>query len=446
MSALKSNDVPRAISLRRGYANFSSFRLVSFLGVGAISLLAFTGCKTFERSSPSVSAPLSQSSSSSDPAPAESSAPPSATSQERSSQGSVESATSVSNNEVKVTTVMSGLDHPWGMDWLPDGSMLITERSGQLWHVQEGNLPVSIDGLPDILVRGQGGLLDIAIHPQFEQNSWIYISYASGARRANHTRVMRAELRENQLQNVEDIFQVSQLKPEAQHFGSRLTWLPDQTLLISIGDGGNPPVSLDGELIRFQAQSLNSHLGKVLRINDDGSVPSDNPFSQNPDAEPLVWSYGHRNIQGLAYDPVTDRVWASEHGARGGDEINLIEPGQNYGWPLATHSQEYSGGDISPDQSLPGMVDPLVVWTPSIAPSGFMVYRGDRFPQWQGNLFAGGLVSRELQRFEVDDLGNIVGQYFMPIGQRVREVKQGPDGLIYVLTDEDNGQLLRLAP
>ena len=408
------------------------------LGLGTISLLAIAGCGIIDRPSPSVSAPLSQPS------------PPSAPLPTNNPQASGQ-ALSTSDSGVQISTVMTGLDHPWGMAWLPDGAMLITERSGQLWHVTEGNAPIAITGLPDLLVRGQGGLLDIAIHPQFEQNAWIYLSYSSGTKQANHTRVVRAKLREQQLQEAEVVFQVSQLKSGTQHFGSRLTWLPDQTLLISIGDGGNPPVSLDGEVIRLQAQNLDSHLGKVIRIKDDGSIPSDNPFVTAPfedavAADPLVWSYGHRNIQGLAYDPITNQVWASEHGARGGDEINRVEPGQNYGWPLVTHSREYSGGEISPHQSLPGMVDPLVIWTPSIAPSGLMVYRGDRFPQWQGNVLAGGLVSREIQRFEVDDTGAIVGQHFIPIGQRVREIKQGPDGLIYLLTDEDNGQLLRLEP
>lgn len=404
------------------------------LGVGMFSLFTLSGCGILDRSEPSVSA---------SPSPPLSSPP-------LSSPPSIEVSEkqAASDDAFQITTVMTGLDHPWGMDWLPDGSMLITERSGTLWHVQEGNVPTAVTGLPDIFVRGQGGLLDIAIHPQFDQNGWIYFSYSSGTNQANHTRITRAELREFQLQNSEVVFQVSQLKPQTQHFGSRLTWLPDETLLISIGDGGNPPVSLEGEVIRLQAQNLASHLGKIIRINDDGSIPSDNPFvaEEAGVADPFVWSYGHRNIQGLAHDPITNQVWASEHGARGGDEINRIDPGQNYGWPLATHSQEYSGGAISPTQSLPGMIDPLVIWTPSIAPSGLMVYRGDRFPHWQGNVFAGGLVSRELQRFDVDDAGNIASQHFIPIGQRVREIKQGPDGLIYVLTDEDNGQLLRLEP
>lgn len=398
-------------------------------------LVAISGCVAPPPSAPSVSLPSETSSDGS----------VSGTPQNASATSQLSSA-----DAYQMTSVIDGLDHPWGMAWLPDGSMLITERSGQLWRLQDDSELIPITGLPEILVRGQGGLLDIQAHPQFEQNAWIYFSYSSGTPQSNHTRVMRAELRDNQLQNSEIVFQVSQQKPDLQHFGSRLVWLPDQTLLISIGDGGNPPVRLDGSLIRVQAQNLESHLGKIIRINDDGSIPPDNPFASvaNSDAaaDPFVWSYGHRNIQGLAYDPVTDTVWASEHGARGGDELNRVEPGKNYGWPLVTHSREYAGGEISPNQSLPGMVDPLVVWTPAVAPSGVMVYRGDRFPQWQGHVFAGGLVSRAIQRFETDESGAITDQHIIPVEQRVRDVQQGPDGLIYILTDEDNGQLLRLEP
>jgi len=222
--------------------------------------------------------------------------------------------------------------------------------------------------------------------------------------------------------------------------------LPDGTLLVSIGDGGNPPIQLEGEFIRQQAQNLSSHLGKVIRINEDGSIPADNPFANNPQAAPEVWSYGHRNIQGLALDPTTNQVWATEHGARGGDEVNLLEAGANYGWPLATHSREYSGGLISPETSLPGMIDPKVIWTPSIAPSGLTVYTGTQFPQWQGNLFAGGLVSQDIRRIEVERSGSVIKEVSISIGQRVRDVRQGPDGLIYVLTDADHGQLIRLEP
>jgi glucose/arabinose dehydrogenase len=288
--------------------------------------------------------------------------------------------------------------------------------------------------------------MDVSLHPRFAENRLVYFTYSHGAMTANRTRVARATIEDNALKDWQVIFEVSQTKPRGQHFGSRMVWLPDETLLVSIGDGGNPPVELEGELIRQQAQNLSSHLGKVIRINDDGSIPTDNPFMNDANAEPAVWSYGHRNIQGLTLDPITNRVWATEHGARGGDEVNLVKAGENYGWPVATHSREYSGGLISPEQSLPGMIDPELIWTPSIAPSGLAFYNGDRFPQWQGNLFAGALVSQDIRRIELDESGKVIMEETIPIGQRVRDVRQGPDGLLYILTDEPNGQLIRLEP
>ena len=342
-------------------------------------------------------------------------------------------------------TILENLEHPWSVDWLPDGAMLITERPGRLRIARDGVLdPNPIAGLPEIFAEGQGGLMEVSVHPRFAENRWIYLTYSHGTIDANRTRIARAILDGDRLSNVKVIFEVSQTKPRGQHFGSRLVWLPDGTLLAAIGDGGNPPIELEGELIRQQAQNRRSHLGKVVRLNDDGSIPSDNPFVGAEDADSAVWSYGHRNIQGLTFDPIADRVWASEHGARGGDEVNWVRGGENYGWPVATHSREYSGGLISPEQSLPGMVDPKLIWTPSIAPSGLAFYSSDRVAQWQGNLFAGGLVSQDVRRIELDEAGNVVEEESISIGQRVRDVRQGPDGGLYVLTDEPNGQLIRL--
>lgn len=352
-----------------------------------------------------------------------------------------------SNPDFQTVTVLENLQHPWGLAWLPDGAMLITERPGQLRIARNGVLdPTPIPGVAEVFAEGQGGFMDIALHPRFAENRLVYFTYSHGTLSANRTRVARATFDGTVLQNWQVIFEVSQTKPEGQHFGSRMVWLPDGTLLVSIGDGGNPPVALDGALIRQQAQNRGSHFGKLIRINDDGSIPADNPFVADTDAEPAVWSYGHRNIQGLTLDPVTNRVWASEHGARGGDEVNLVAAGQNYGWPLATHSREYSGGIISPEQSLPGMIDPAWVWPATVAPSGLAFYTGERFPQWQGNLFAGGLASQDVRRIELDAAGNVVNEEAIPIGQRVRDVRQGPDGLLYILTDEPNGQLIRLEP
>jgi glucose/arabinose dehydrogenase len=216
-------------------------------------------------------------------------------------------------------------------------------------------------------------------------------------------------------------------------------------MLIAIGDGGNPPLQLNGELIRNQAQKLDSRLGKIVRIKDDGSIPADNPFVKTAKADPAVWSYGHRNIQGLYVDVQTGQIWSTEHGARGGDELNLVEAGKNYGWPIVTYSQEYIGGAVSDQKSRPDIPEPKLIWTPSIAPSGLTVYQGDRFPNWQGNIFAGGLVSRDVVRIKFEN-GKATTQESIAIGQRVRDVRTGKDGLIYILTDESNGQLIRLEP
>lgn len=358
-----------------------------------------------------------------------------------------------------IAPIVENLEHPWGMAWLPSGDILITERPGRLRLVRNGTLdPDPIPGVPPVLAAGQGGLLDVALHPNFAENRWVYFTYADGTLDANRTHIARATLDGaqddeqdgeqdgKQLRDWEPIFRVAQEKPRGQHFGARLAWLPDGTLLASIGDGGNPPIALGGEFIRQQAQNTGSHLGKVIRINDDGSIPADNPFVDAPDAAPEVWSYGHRNIQGLAIDPETGQIWASEHGARGGDEVNRLTAGANYGWPLATHGREYSGGLISPETSIPGAIDPQAVWTPSIAPSGLVIYRGDRFPQWRGRLFAGGLVSQDVRMFTLDPAGNLGDETAIAIGQRVRDVRQGPDDLLYVLTDAPKGQLLRLEP
>ena len=344
-------------------------------------------------------------------------------------------------------TLVENLEHPWSLAWLPDGEILITERPGRLRIIRDGNLDqISIAGVPQVFAMGQGGLLDVSVHPRFAENRLIYLTYSQGDRSGNRTRIARARLENNTLGDLRVIFEVSQSKPGAQHFGSRIIWLTDGTLVASIGDGGNPPIEFNGEFIRQQAQNRNSHLGKVIRLNDDGSIPSNNPFATSKDAKPALWSYGHRNIQGMTLDPTRNRVWATEHGSRGGDELNLIERGENYGWPVVTHSREYSGGLISPETSRPGLVDPKVIWTPSIAPSGLAFYNGDRFPQWRGNLFAGGLVSQDIRRIELDEGGNVIAQHSIPIGQRVRDVRQGPDGLLYILTDDPNGQLIRLEP
>ncbi len=363
---------------------------------------------------------------------------------------------------VALIPVVEGLEHPWGMAWLPNGDLLITERPGRLRIVRAGRLdPVPVAGVAPVadvvahqlFASSQGGLLDVALHPRFSENGWVYFSYAHGSQQANGTRVARARFDGRVLRDWQVIFRVNRDKSGGQHFGSRLLWLPDETLLVSIGDGGNPPLSLDGQWIRLQAQNPASHLGKVIRIREDGSIPADNPFAASAagtaaaKADPAVWSLGHRNIQGLAYDPVHRRVWATEHGSRGGDELNRLRAGANYGWPRVSHSDEYATGrPVASATTAPGMVDPRRVWMATIAPSGLAVYTGDRVPGWRGNLFAGGLVARGVRRLQLNGAGEVIGESVLPIGARVRDVRQGPDGELYVLTDEAQGRLLKIRP
>jgi glucose/arabinose dehydrogenase len=349
----------------------------------------------------------------------------------------------------RAVTVVENLEHPWAIAWLPSGEAIITERPGRLRVLRDGTLaPAPLTGFPELAAGNQAGLMDLAVHPRFAENRLLYLTYAHGTREANGTRLARARLSADgsALEDFTVLLSIAPLKPRFQHFGSRLLWLPDETLLLALGDGGNPPVRIDGQLAREQAQILSSQLGKILRLRDDGSAPSDNPFVGRADADPLVWSYGHRNIQGLARDPASGRIWANEHGSRGGDELNLLAPGANFGWPRATYSIEYTFGTISRHTSLPGMVDPLVVWTPAQAPSGLAFYTGDVFPAWRGDLFSGGLKSREVRRIDLDAEGRVVAQESLPIGARVRDVRQGPDGFLYVLTDEKAGRLLRIEP
>ncbi len=349
--------------------------------------------------------------------------------------------------------VVDGLEHPWAMAWLPDGNLLVTERPGRLRRVKmaadgRGHLdPTPVAGLPEVYARGQGGLLDISLDPDFGKNRRIYLSYAHGSRTANRTRVARAVYLDGRLDSWEVIFETNVTKFGTQHFGSRFGWLPDGTLLFSVGDGGNPPVRLEGRLIREQAQTLANPLGTIIRINADGTIPADNPFKDKAGARPEIFSYGHRNIQGLVYDPLRKKIWVTEHGALGGDELNQPQAGQNFGWPVVTYSREYfDGSKISPNVSQPGMVDPRLVWMTAIAPSGLALYTGDKYPDWKGDLFAGALIKQSVRHIDLDAAGLITGQREMRFGARVRDVRQGPDGYLYVLTDEDNGQLIRVKP
>jgi aldose sugar dehydrogenase len=345
----------------------------------------------------------------------------------------------------RAVTVAEGVSHPWGMTWLPDGRLLVTAKAGTLHVLNKDRFDeIPMEGLPRVFSSGQGGLLDIAVHPK--DRSRVYMTLSAGTEQENRTILVRGRFDGKRVTNVETLFRVQPGKSGGAHFGSRLLWLPDGTLLMSIGDGGNPPQQIDGMLAREQAQNLESHHGTVLRLTEDGKPASGNPFLKKDGARPEIWTYGHRNIQGIARDPESGRIWANEHGPLGGDELNLLEQGQNYGWPLVTLGRDYKTKEEIGEDTMEGMVAPHVVWTPAHAPSGLAFYNGDQFPDWRGSLFSGGLRSEDIRRIALDGDGKVTGQERLSIGSRVRDVRQGPDGFLYALTDEENGRLLRIEP
>lgn len=345
-------------------------------------------------------------------------------------------------------TVTGALPQAWAMAWLPDGRMLVTGKEGTL-HLVTGKevQAVPLEGLPTLMTSGQGGLLDIAIHPADKGPSLrVYMTMANGSRSENRTILVQGVFDGRKVAGIKTLFTASPSKSGTEHFGSRLAWLADGTLLMSIGDGGNPPRRVGNMLAREQAQNLGSDNGSILRLTADGKPAPGNPLAARPGARPEIWSYGHRNVQGLVVDAASGRVYASEHGPRGGDEINRIEGGKNYGWPIQTFGADYRTGEPVGKHSVPGMVDPLLAWVPSPAPSGLALYTGAAFPQWRGSLFSGSLAAMDLRRIALDADGKVVRQERLDIGKRVRDVRQGPDGQLYVLTDEDHSQILRIVP
>jgi aldose sugar dehydrogenase len=342
---------------------------------------------------------------------------------------------------VHVEVLTTELDSPWGLAQLPDGRWLVTERSGALRRLDaRGVREATIGNVPKAFVDGQGGLLDVVLHPQFASNARLYLSLAKGELRHSQLAVVRAELRGDTLQNLKTVFESAPRRTSA-HYAGSLAFMRDGTLLITVGDGYEEKVL---------AQKLSVLRGKVVRINDDGSAPADNPFVGRQGANSLIWTYGHRNPQGLGIDPATGTVYVSEHGPQGGDEINIIERGVNYGWPVATHGLDYTGGKISPFQTYEGMREPILFWDPSIAPAGLTVYRGSEFPEWNGDLLVGVLRDRQLRRISVVD-GTVQAQQILLADRagRFREVQVGADGAIYALAEsingqEGSGQLLRL--
>lgn len=335
---------------------------------------------------------------------------------------------------IKVETVATGLSHPWGLAFLPDGRMLVTERSGTLRLVsKDGKLSPPLSGVPKVVVAGQGGLLDVAIDPDFKSNSLVYLTYSEPGEGGAGTAVARGKLGESGLDGVEVIFRQEPKVGGGNHFGSRLVFAPDGKLFVTLGE-------------RFTftpAQDLTNDLGKIVRINPDGSVPKDNPFVGRTDARPEIWSYGHRNPQGAAIHPETGKLWETEFGPMGGDELNIPQAGANYGWPVVSWGSHYTGEDIPDPPTHPEFADAIYHWNPVISPSGITFYTADAIPGWKGNLLIGGLSEQAIVRLTLDG-EKVVDEERIPMGARIRDVVQGPDGAVYALTDEGNGEILRL--
>lgn len=357
----------------------------------------------------------------------------------------VEAATfKTEKGDISVDIVTDGLARPWAIDFLPDKRMIVTERGGRMRIVSpDGKKSAAIKGVPGVDVGGQGGLLDVAVHPDFAQNRLIYWSFSEAGKGGNSTAVARGKLSADgkALEDVKVIFSQKPKLRSNMHFGSRLVFDGKGYLFVTLGERS-------AAKFRGQSQELNSHLGKVVRLMEDGSVPKDNPFVGKEGALPEIWSYGHRNPQAAAINPATGALWEIEHGPRGGDEINLPEPGKNYGWPLVSYGVNYDGTPVGTGKrEAPGMENPIYQWTPVIAPSGMAFYTGDSFPQWKGNLFVGGLRAGALVRLELDGAKVTHEERLLKeLDMRIRDVTQGPDGALYVVTDASDGQILRISP
>lgn len=340
----------------------------------------------------------------------------------------------------RIVPLLAGLENPWSIAFLPDGRMLVTERAGRLRLVtQDFKLdPKPIDGLPEVIANGQGGLFDVVLHPQHAQNGWIYWAYNAPGTGGWGTALARGKLQGQRMTEVQVLFSMQPKTRSAHHFGGRIVFDAAGMVYLTLGDRGD----------KDRAQKLNDHAGSVIRLHDDGRVPNDNPFVQRAGALPEKWTLGHRNMQGAAINPQTGELWTHEHGPQGGDEVNVIRPGLNYGWPVVTYGVNYGlGTKIGEGQSKPGMVQPLQVWVPSIAPSGMAFVSGSQFPQWRGSMLVGALRGQMLVRLTLEgDKVLSEERLFQGRPGRIRDVRMGPDGFVYLLTDDPQGALLRLEP
>jgi glucose/arabinose dehydrogenase len=341
---------------------------------------------------------------------------------------------------IQTEVIVSGLQHPWALAFLPDRRMLVTERPGRMRIVTpDGKLSPPLAGLPKVFARGQGGLLDVIVDRDFSQNRTIYFCFAEPFGSGARTALARARLGDDAyIENLRIIFRQDGPLSNGNHFGCRIVQMPDNTLFLTMGDHFTH---------RDEAQNLSNHLGKIVRVAPDGSTPKDNPFIGRRGAKPEIWSYGHRNSQGAALNPASGKFWMAEHGPRGGDEINIPQAGRNYGWPVIGFGVDYSGAKIHEGTGKPGMEQPIRHWTPVISPSGMAFYTGDLFPQWKNNLFLGGLSAQVLVRLELNGDKVVKEERLLrDMNQRIRDVRMGPDGALWLLTDSANGQLLRLTP
>ncbi len=375
--------------------------------------------------------------------------PPNAPNQKPAFAGQTDAPEARTSVALDVTTVAEGLVTPWGLEFLPDGRMLVTEKAGRLRIVaKDGKLSEPVAGVPMVDPRGQGGLLDVALAPDFATSQMIYWSFSEPREgNENNTAVARGKLVDGaapRLEGVQVIYHQTPSMNSPLHFGSRLVWNRDGTLFVTQGER-----SITAG--RMQSQQMDSGLGKIVRINADGSIPKDNPFVGKDGVRPEIWSFGHRNVQAAALHPGTGELWDVEHGTRGGDEVNIARKGKDYGWPTIAYGIEYQGGPITGGVTQKdGMEQPVYYWDPNIAPSGMTFYTGELFPAWKGNLFIGGLAGRALVRLVVDAQGKVTGEERllrdMQPRERIRDVKEGPDGAIYLATDNPKGRILRVAP
>ena len=353
----------------------------------------------------------------------------------------------------RVVTVAEDLENPWSFAFTPDGDILVTERPGRLRIIRDGELlPNAVEGVPEVRAVAQGGLQEVALHPDFENNRIVYLSYSKPDGDRGTTALIRARFENDRLNDVEEIFEAKAWNGRGGHFGAKIAFDEDGYLFMSVGDRQVLPSGGLGDLQKHPAQDFTTHFGTIVRLMDDGSVPQDNPFAGHASALPEIWSYGHRNPQGLAFHPETGDLWSTEHGPQGGDELNVILPGRNYGWPVIGYGVNYrSGTPIHVSSEREGMEQPSTFWLPSIGASGLIVYDGDAFPEWRGNIFAGGLAAthRRLSRISVEDQRVMSRESLLHGVFRIRDVRQGADGFIYLAVDDRGGDLtdiVRLEP